>query len=238
MSTQLELGDIKVDVVQKDIKNVHLSVNPPTGKVRISAPSRMSHDAIRSFAISKLGWIKDKQQELLNQERESPREFLERESHYVWGRRYLLVVSEDSVPASIELKHGRMLLTIRPGTDEESRRVILEGWYREQIRKAAQPLLAQWAPLMGVEVERYFVRRMKTKWGSCNPSSRTIRLNTELAKKPPECLEYIIVHELAHLIEPTHNERFVAVMDRFMPQWEVYRQLLNRLPIRREKWSY
>lgn len=238
MLSQLKLGDIVVDVVLKDIKNVHLSVYPPTGRVRISAPGRMNIDTIRVFAISKLDWIKQQQKKLREQQRETPREYVDRESHYVWGKRYLLAIRESDEPSSIELKHSRMLLRVRPGTVERSREALFEGWYREQIKTAVPPLLARWQPLMGVKVERFFVQRMKTRWGSCNHKARTIRLNTELAKKPAECLEYLVVHELVHLLEPTHTARFVALMDRFMPKWQFYREVLNRLPVRREKWSY
>jgi hypothetical protein len=238
MGSQIKLGDIPVDVVLKAIKNVHLSVHPPTGRVRIAAPKRMSIDTIRVFAISKLDWIKQQQTKLREQERETPREYVDRESHYVWGKRYLLTVSESDEPPSVELKHSRMVLRMRPGTAERRRQALMEAWYREQIKQAVPLLLARWQPLMGVRVERFFVQRMKTKWGSCNHKARTIRLNTELAKKPAECLEYIVVHELVHLLEPTHNARFVALMDRFMPKWQFHRQVLNRLPVRREKWSY
>jgi len=229
--SQINLGDIAVDVVLKDIKNVHLSVHPPMGRVRISAPKRMSIDTIRLFAISKLDWIKQQQTRLRGQERETPREYVERESHYVWGERYLLTVSESDEPPSIEVKHSRMLLRVRPRSDEDKRRALVEEWYREQLKEAVSPLLARWQPLLGVRVERFFVRRMKTRWGSCNHKARTIRLNTELTKKPAECLEYIVVHELVHLLEPTHNARFVALMDRFMPKWQFHRQTLNRLPV-------
>ena len=238
MVSQVKLGDIEVDVVLKDIKNVHLSVHPPTGRVRIAAPKRMRVDAIRVFAISKLDWIKQQQTKLRAQERETPRDYVDRESHYVWGRRYLLTVSERDEPPSIELKHSRMLLRVRPGTDKDKRGALVEEWYREQLREAVPALLTRWQPLLGVRVERFFVQRMKTKWGSCNHKAGTIRLNTELAKKPAECLEYIVLHELVHLVEPTHNARFVALMDQFMPKWQFHRQVLNRLPVRREKWSY
>ncbi len=238
MVSHIKLGDIAVDVVLKNIKNVHLSVYPPTGRVRISASKRMNMETIRVFAISKLDWIKQQQQKLREQERETPREYLDRESHYVWGKRYLLTVSVSDEPPSIELQHSRMLLRVRPRTDEEKRRALVEEWYRQQLKEAVPPLLARWQPLLGVRVERFFVQRMKTKWGSCNHLARTIRLNTELAKKPPECLEYIVVHELVHLLEPTHNTRFVSLMDRFMPKWQFHRQVLNRLPVRRETWSY
>jgi predicted metal-dependent hydrolase len=238
MASQIELGDITIDVILKDIKNVHLSVHPPAGHVRISAPRRMSLDTIRVFAISKLDWIKQQQAKLREQERETPREYVERESHYVWGKRYLLTVSESNQPPAIELKHSRMLLRVRPGTDEARRRTLVEAWYRERLKEAVPPLLERWQPRLGVQVERWFVQRMKTKWGSCNHRARTIRLNTELAKKPAECLEYIVVHELVHLLEPTHNARFVALMDRFMPRWQIHRQVLNQLPVRQETWSY
>lgn len=238
MVSQLKLGDIVVDVVLKDIKNVHLSVYPPMGRVRISAPGRMKIDTIRVFAISKLGWIKQQQKKLREQQRETPREYVDRESHYVWGKRYLLTIRESDAPPSIELEHSRMLLRVRPGTVERTKEALMEAWYRDQIKTAVPPLLARWQPLMGVKVERFFVQRMKTRWGSCNHKARTIRLNTELAKKPAECLEYLVVHELVHLLEPTHNARFVALMDRLMPRWQFYREVLNRLPVRREKWSY
>lgn len=237
MVTPLKLGDIAVDVVRKDIKNVHLAVYPPTGRVRISAPSHMSLDTIRVFAISKLDWIKQQQRKLQEQERERPREFLERESHYVWGKRYLLTVSERGQAPYVELTHSQMLLVVRPGADEARREMILEAWYRKQLKSVVEPLIAKWEPLVGVKVERVFVQRMKTKWGSCNPTRRSIRLNTDLAKKPRECLEGIVVHEMVHMLEPTHNARFIALMDRLMPQWRVYREQLNQLPLRHETWG-
>lgn len=238
MMAQVQLGNIAVDVVLKDIKNVHLSVYPPMGRVRIAAPSRMSLGTIRVFAISKLGWIKQQQKKLREQERETPREYLNRESHYLWGKRYLLTVREDNEAPSIELKHSRILLRVRLGTSEERKQALFEAWHREQLKKAVLPLLDKWQPLMGVTMNRFFVQRMKTKWGSCNPAAGHIRLNTELAKKPLECLEYVVVHEMAHLIEPTHNSRFLALMDRFMPKWQFHRETLNRLPVRHERWGY
>ena len=238
MVTQIAFGDISVDVVLKDIQNIHLSVYPPSGRVRIAAPSRMRLDTIRVFAISRLGWIKQQQKKLQEQERETPREYVDRESHYVWGKRYLLKVIEGDAAPSVALQHNRMLLRVRPGTDAKKKRAIVEAWYRWQLKKAVPPLIARWEPLVGVKVERLFVQRMKTKWGSCNHAARTIRLNTELAKKPQECLEYIVVHEMTHVLEPTHNACFVALMDQFMPQWRFYRDQLNRLPVSHEDWAY
>ncbi len=238
MPTTINLGELSVDVVQKDIKNIHLSVYPPTGRVRISAPQRMELDTIRVFAVSKLGWIKRQQKKLRDQQRESPREYLERESHYLWGKRYLLKIEElDAVP-KVELKHKTMLLQVRPDSSVEKKRAVLEDWYREQLKEAVPPLIAKWEPPIGVKVAKFFVQRMKTKWGSCNHRAGNIRLNSELAKKPPECLEYLVVHEMVHLLEPTHNQRFITTMDRFMPNWQFYRDELNRLPVPHENWGY
>lgn len=237
MQQRLQLGGIGVDVVRKNIKNVHLSVHPPTGRVRIAAPEHLSLDTVRVFAISKLPWIKRQQRKLSEQERETPREYLDRESHYVWGRRYLLKVLEADQQPAVELSRGQMILRVRPGASREKRQMILEGWHREQLRQVVPPIIERWECLMGVEVQRFFVQRMKTKWGSCNHRTGAIRLNTELARKPRQCVEYIIVHEMAHLLEHTHNERFKDLMNHFMPKWQSYREALNRLPVRHEKWN-
>jgi predicted metal-dependent hydrolase len=233
----LTLGSITVDVVKKDIKNVHLSVYPPTGDVRISAPLRMNLDTIRVFAVSKLGWIKEQRKKITEQARESPRSYAERESHYVWGKRFLLEVTVKDCPAEVSLRHNRMMLQVRPAWSPERKQEFLDAWYRKQVRWAVPTLVKQWERILGVKVEQVLVRRMRTKWGSCSRSSPTIWLNTDLAKKPPECLEYVVVHEMAHLIEPTHNARFVALMDRVMPNWPHFRQMLNQLPVRHEDWG-
>ena len=236
MTTQLRIGNITVEVTKKDIKNVHLSVNPPTGNVRISAPIRMNLDTIRVFAVSRLDWIRKQQAKLLEQERESPRDYTYRESHYVWGRRYLLSVVERAGQPSVSLKPSRLVLSVRPGTDAAGKEAIVAGWYRDQVKSAGADLISRWSPVLGVDVERVFVQQMKTKWGSCNPKAHSIRLNTELAKKPKECLEYVVVHEMTHLLEPTHNARFIALMDQFIPQWQSSRHQLNRLPVRHADW--
>ena len=198
----------------------------------------MNLNTIRVFAISKLGWIKQQQKKVTEQEREPAREYLDRESHYVWGKRYLLKLIEKDAAPHVELKHSQMLLQTRPATGEEKKQVALDEWYRSQLKEAVPLLIAKWEPLMGVKVERFFVQRMKTKWGSCSPRAGNIRLNTDLAKKPRECLEYIVVHEMVHLLEPTHNSRFLNLMGLFMPNWRVYRDHLNRLPVRHETWQY
>ena len=237
MATQFKLGSINVDVVFKKIKNIHLSVYPPAGRVRIAAPARMSLERVRIFAISKLAWIKKQQKRIQEQPREAPREYLDRESHFVWGKRYLLQLVEADQAASVELAHRWMVLTVRPKTNLAKRRAIVDAWYREQVKQTLPGLIAKWEPLMGVKVKRFYVRHMKTRWGSCTPARQSIRLNTDLCKKPPECLEYVVVHEMVHLLEPSHNQRFKALMDQFLPNWKVSQQRLNALPVSHEDWK-
>lgn len=225
------LGEIPVSIVRKNIKNVNLSVRPPVGTVRISAPRRMKIETIHAFALSKLGWIKKQQQRIRARHCEAPCEYLNEESHYLWGRRYLLEVVEKSATPQLSFSHERMLLQVRPGSDLLQKCAIVENAYRQQLQDAIPPLIAKWEPRMGVKVADFKVRKMKTKWGSCTPSLRTIRFNLELAKKPPECLEYIVVHEMVHLLEASHNSRFKAFMDQFMPQWRCHKERLNRLPV-------
>lgn len=238
MKATLDLGDFRAEVVRKAIKHVHLSVYPPDGRVRIAAPAGMELETIRLFAIAKLAWIRRQQRKILAQERETPREFLDRESHYVWGKRYLLQVVEKEAAPAVELGHSSLLLQVRPRCDAARRQEILDAWYREQIRQAVPALLEKWQPLIGVQAGKVFVQRMRTRWGSCNPAAGHLRLNTDLARKPPECLEYIVVHELTHLLEPTHNARFASLMEGFLPHWRQVRDALNRLPVRHEEWTY
>lgn len=228
---QLELGQITIEVTLKDIKNVHLSVNPPLGDVRISAPLNMNLDAIRAFAIDKLAWIKAERKKYLEQEREPAREFLNRESHYVWGKRYLLEIVEVDEAPCVELKHSQLMIRVRPGTDRSKMKAILDEWYRDLIKAAVPELIQKYSSRLKVSVDRLFVQDMKTQWGGSNPSRNNIRLNTDLARKSPEYLEYVVLHEMAHLLEPSHNARFVAIMDLNMPNWRQYRDELNRLPL-------
>lgn len=238
MGSNLRVGDLEVEVIRKDIKNVHLSVLPPNGRVRMSAPAHMKLDTLRVYAVSRLQWIRKQQAKLRGQDRESPRDYIERESHYLWGKRYLMTVAEKDEPPKVELTHRNMILQVRPGASQEKREEILAGWYRDRLREAVPPLIGRWEPMLGVKVEKFFIQHMKTKWGSCSPDRGTIRLNSELAKKPPECLEYLVVHEMVHLLEPTHNDRFLGLMGRFMPNWRSRRDTLNSLPVRHEKWGY
>lgn len=238
MKSQIQIGEMAVEIVRKDIKNVHLSVHPPVGRVTISAPIHMKLDTIRIFAVAKVGWIRQQQALMKSQDRETPREIINRESHYVWGERYLMKVIEGDVAASISLNHKHIIFRVRPAWHEDKKYELLDSWYRAQLTEALPGILQKWEKKIGVEVNGFFVRRMKTKWGSCNPNARTIRLNTDLAKKPRECLEYVVVHELVHLLEPSHNDRFIQLMDHYMPKWQSYRQLLNSLPVRHESWAY
>lgn len=238
MRDVLDLGELHAEVTRKAIKHVHLSVLPPVGKVRVAAPQGMPLDVIRLFVVSKLAWIRAQQRKLQVQEREVPREFLNKESHYLWGKRYLLEIRHADAAPAVSLTPRKLWLQVRPGTDTARCEAVLDGWYRQQVRGAVPALLAKWEPLLKVKARRVFVQRMKTKWGSCTPQAGYIRLNTDLAKKPIECLEYIVVHELVHLLEPTHNPRFVALMDMHLPHWQQLRKQLNRLPVRHEDWGY
>ena len=231
MNNTLCLGDISIDLVLKDIKNVHLSVHPPTGRVRIAAPQSMSLDTIRLFAISHLGWIKRQQRRQRAQDREPPREYIERESHYLWGHRYLLHIVEDAPRSFVSVNHRHIELGVPEGADREKRKAILDRWYRKELRAAASKLIDKWQDALGVKIERFFIQRMKTKWGGSSPRRRSIRLNLELAKKDIECLDYVILHELAHFIVPNHSEGFVALLDQHMPNWRHVRKHLNDLPL-------
>jgi predicted metal-dependent hydrolase len=235
----IDLGNLAVNVVQKNIKNLHLSVCPPSGNVRVSAPLRMNLDTIRSFVISKLDWIERQQQKIRNQWREAPREYIDLERHYLWGKSYILKLVETDAPPRLELQQvgaaapaeHRMLLQVRPGADFRHKQAVVDEFYRHQLEATIPPLIAKWEPPMNVQVASFSIRKMKTKWGSCTPDLQTIRFNLELAKKPVECLEYVVVHELVHLLEPSHNHRFIAFMDAFMPNWKFYQSELNRLQI-------
>jgi hypothetical protein len=238
MAEALTIGGIQVEVRKKDIKNLHLTVHPPQGRVRIVAPARMQLDTIRLYAISKLPWLRRQIGELRAQARESSREYVNRESHFVWGSRYLLKVVEREAGPTVELRPRALVLMVRPGTSQARRHEILAAWYRAQVRLSVAPLLAKWQRILKVEARATYVRQMKTKWGSCNPRKATIHLNTDLAKKPPACLEYVLVHELVHLIEPRHDDRFREILSRHLPNWQHLRDQLNRAPLAHVEWGY
>ncbi len=236
---QIEINDIKIDVLRKRIKNMHLSVYPPTGRVRIAAPLNIDDEAVKLFAISKFAWIKKNQRKFEKQERQSPRAFAERESHYFEGKRYLLRVTEQDAPPKVIIKtKSHIDLFVRPNTSIEQRQNILNEWYRKQLKCQIPMLIGKWEKIIGVTVDNWGVKQMKTKWGTCNIEQKRIWLNLELAKKPKCCLEYIIVHELLHLLERHHNEHFLGYLDKFMPKWKIYKEELNRLPVSHGEWRY
>ncbi len=234
----IELGDIYLNVIFKKIKNVHLSVHPPQGRVTISAPLRMDLETIRLFSISKLGWIRKQQTKLKNQKRETAREYVTRESHYYLGQRYLLKVIEGNVTPTVVLKHGVIVLYVRPGAMKKQKEELLQSWYRQQLKEIVLPYIIKLEKLMNVKVAEVSVRAMKTKWGTCKTEKRKIWLNTELAKKPIEDIEYVLVHEMAHLLERNHNEKFIAYMNKFLPKWKHLREELNQSALGHVEWSY
>lgn len=230
MSREIVIGGVPIDVFFKDIKNVHLSVYPPTGRVRVSAPERMTIESIRLFAVSKIVWIRKQQIKVRSQGRETPREYIERESHRIWGRRYLLRIKE-AARAEVVLGHRTLELSAPKRSSAKDRCVILDGWYRVQLREKAAPLLEKWARRLNVHLKGFTIQRMKTKWGSSNAGRHTVRLNLELAKFPPEYLDYVALHEIAHFVVPSHNERFRALLDSNMPGWRNIRERLNEGPL-------
>jgi predicted metal-dependent hydrolase len=236
MAKTIQLGDIAITVRRKAIKHVHLSVHPPSGRVTLVAPKGTRPEVARAYAASKLGWIRNQRAKLRGQARETPRHFVERESHYLWGRRYLLSVKEQVAKPSVLLSHRSITLTVRPGSSEEKRGAVIHEWHKALLHQVVPELIRRWEPKLGVKVASYFLQRMKTKWGGCNHRARNIRLNTELVKKPKDLLEYVVVHELLHLLEPTHSERFVTLMSKHYPAWREARAELNELPLGAEKW--
>ena len=236
MSEIIQLGELSVLMTRKDIKNVHLSVYPPDGRVTLVAPLATRLDVARAYAITRLGWIRQQQAKLKNQARETPRKFIERESHYLWGKRHLLSVAYRDAKPSVSLDHKRITLTVRPGTGAQRRAEVIHDWHKSLLHETVPPLIQKWESKLKVKVAGYFLQRMKTKWGSCNHRAEHIRLNTELVKKPKDLLEYVIVHEMAHLLEPTHSERFAAILDKHWPTWREARTELNDLPLSAEAW--
>ncbi|MBI5096150.1 MAG: M48 family metallopeptidase [Nitrospirae bacterium] len=228
-----------MDVVRKDIKNLHLAVYPPAGRVRVAAPLRVSDEAVRLAVITRLPWIKRQQAKFSGQERQSAREYVTGESHYYQGQRYRLNVIYQDGPARVAIRNNRTIdLFVRKGSDTAQRKQVFLAWYRQQIKALIPPLIEQWEAIIGVKVAEWSVKQMKTKWGTCNIKARRIWLNLKLTKKPVQCLEYVIVHEMLHLLERLHNDQFTELMDKFMPQWRLHRAELNRAPLCHETWAY
>jgi predicted metal-dependent hydrolase len=237
MSETIRLGEIVISVTRKDIKHVHLSVYPPLGRVKLVAPLSTRPAVARAYAVSRLAWIRKQRARLRGQAREPERRIVERESHYVWGRRYLLSVLEDQAKPTVVLGNRRLTLTIRPGSDRRRREEVMHEWHKGLLHDAVPKLIAKWEARLGVKVKAYFLQRMKTKWGSCNSRAASIRLNTELVKKPKDLLEYVVVHEMLHLISPRHGDHFVALLCKHYPQWREARSELNELPLTAERWA-
>ena len=236
---RIEIGDCSIDVVRKNIKHMHLSVYPPTGRIRLATPIDIDDQTLRLFALSKLSWIKRNRRNFEKQERQSPRVFKERESHYYKGQRYLLRITEHEGPTKVELKTKTFIdLRIRPNATVTEQQKSLNEWYRRQLKNEIPALISKWEKIIGVDVEEWGIKQMKTKWGTCNIEAKRIWLNLELAKKPITCLEYIIVHEMIHLLERHHNAHFMMHLDKFMPQWKVHKEELNRLPVSHGEWEY
>lgn len=235
----IRVSGITVEVVRKDIKNLHLGVYPPHGRVRVAAPLAVNDDAVRLAVIGKLGWIKRHRAKFAGQERQSPREYVTGESHYFQGRRYRLNVVYQRGPARVNIRNRSTIdLFVPEGSDTARRERVMLDWYRRRLKEQIPPLLGKWEETIGVRAAAWGVKRMKTKWGACTTTARRIWLNLELAKKPVHCLEYIVVHELVHLLERPHSDRFTDLMGRFMPQWRLYRDELNRAPLGHEAWEY
>lgn len=237
MGETIQIGELSILVTRKVIKNVHLSVHPPHGRVTLVVPTTTRLDVARAYAISRLGWIRAQQRKLAGQARETPRKFVGRETHFLWGRRHLLSVAYRNAPPHVSLDHKRILLTIRPGSGGPKRAEVIHEWHKTLLHNVVPQLIRKWERRLKVNVTRYFLQRMKTKWGSCNPDAAHIRLNTELVKKPKDLLEYVIVHEMVHLIEPTHNNRFITILEKHYPTWREARAELNELPLTAEVWK-
>jgi predicted metal-dependent hydrolase len=237
MTETIQLGEVSIAVTRKDIKNVHLSVHPPDGRVTLSAPRATRLEVARAYAISKLGWIRDQQKKFTSQARETTREFINRESHYLWGRRHLMTVVHWDAKPFVSLDHRWIVLIVRPGSDAAKRAKVIHEWHKTLLHEVVPLLIQKWERKLRVEVRGYFLQRMKTKWGSCNHRAGHIRLNTELVKKPKDLLEYVIVHEMAHLIDPKHSDRFIAILEEHYPAWREARAELNELPLTAEAWN-
>ncbi|OOE58613.1 metal-dependent hydrolase [Salinivibrio sp. ML323] len=242
MNTELshiEVSGIFVEIRRKTIKNLHLGVYPPDGRVRVAAPSYLDDEAVRLAVISRLGWIRRQQQGFVRQARQSVREMVTGESHYFQGRRYRLnVVERPGNPRVRLINNSTLELQVRPDTGRAARQEMLDRWYRRQIKARIPELLATWEPVVGVKVSDCRIKRMKTRWGSCNIEARRVWLNLELAKKSPRCLEYILVHEMVHLLERHHTEHFRALMDHCMPDWRLRKDELNETPLAYDEWDY
>ena len=234
----LQLGELSVHVVRRRIKHLHIGVYPPDGRVRVAAPMLLSTDAVRLAVIDRLAWIRQHQRVFETQERQSPRTIVTGESHYLFGRRYRLRVVETTGAPRVVLKSRSAIdLFVRPGTPGAKREALLAAWAREHLIAVLAPLVERWQERIGVYAAEWGVKRMKTKWGSFSTSSRRLWFNSELVKHSPVCVEYVVVHELLHLLDPTHGPFFVTLLDCYFPRWRATRSRLNAAPLGHERWA-
>lgn len=236
VSAYLTVRGIDVDVIYKDIKNLHIGVYPPMGRVRVAAPMRFDDDQVRIAVGQRLSWIRRQREELQSTPRQSEREMITGESHYVWGRRKRLKLVEQPGRTHVEVEGDRLVLYVDADVPLEKRREALSRWYRQQLRQELPDLITKWERKLEVTVPKWSIRRMKTKWGSCNRETRHLWFNVELAKKHPDCLEYIVVHEMAHYFERHHGERFTSLLNSVMPDWRQRRHELKESPLAEEEW--
>lgn len=236
---RIKVQGIPVEVVRKDIRNLHLGVFPPDGRVRLPVPLRTDDEQVRFAVTSRLRWIQKRQKIFAMQEPQSQRGMITGEGHYYQGRRYLLdVIEQNKVPAVRLLNTATIQLRVRPGTNRNKREAVLCQWYRQQLHQQIPPIIAKWEPEIGVTVSEWRIKKMKTRWGTCNINARRIWINLELATKAISSLEYIVVHEMVHLLERLHNRTFRELMDSFMPQWRLHHDELNQLPLAHDGWRH
>lgn len=221
------ISDIQIEIIKKDIKNMHLSVLPPDGKVRVSAPNNLSDESIIMFVKTKLGWIKKQQEKFELQPRQSEREYVSGETLYVWGHQYFLQVEHNQKKNSLVLEGNKAILSVRKESTAKQREKFVNEWYRSLLKTEVEKYLPKWEAITGLYCDSWQSKYMTTKWGTCNTSTRKIWLNLQLAKKPIECLEYVILHELAHLKVKNHGPDFVAILDLHMPYWRECKKMLN-----------
>lgn len=236
-----KIGELDIQLTRKDIKNLHISVMPPDGEVRVSAPEAMTDTAVRMAVIHRIPWIRRQQASFAKQERQSTRQMVDGETHYLWGRRYRLLVNKLATDLksaqSVKLHRGRLVLSVNPSASTESKLHLLDEYYRSRLKLKVPDIVQKWSQVTYINCDSWHIQKMKTKWGSCNVEERRILLNLELAKKPLPCLEYIILHELLHFKERQHNDRFKALLDTYMPDWRSRRDLLNQMPLKQERWG-
>lgn len=229
--SNIVVSGLEIAIERKDIKNLHIGVYPPNGKIRVATPLKLNDEAVRLAVISRLSWIKKQQQSFLNQPRQTKREMVSGESHYLFGKRYLLDVKYENTKHLIIKKHSKLLISVKENTTRENRLKVLEKYYREHLNIELEKFIEKWKNIIGVNIDSWKIQKMKTKWGSCNIEDKRLLFNLELAKVPVECIEYIVVHEMIHLQERHHNDNFKALMDKYISDWQSRKEELKGIYI-------